>query len=175
MPMNFDEKRQGKPRRSVEDRTFTLTGRTMVVRDRVRPEALLPMDRMRDPVRNFRECVCGHPPQNHPVDKCSAVGCTCAKMRPAVTDPGSSLAEDLGALDETIEGLLEPDSVDLYRAARADEFDPVGTDDLLDLITWITAGEAARPTGRPGVSSPGPQSTATPSTAGSSSQGIQAA
>ena len=64
---NFDEDRQQRPRRPVEDRTFVLGGETFVARDRFRPDALEPLELIKEAKTDPTTCTCAHRLHEHNV------------------------------------------------------------------------------------------------------------
>jgi hypothetical protein len=173
---DFDASRNSRPRRPREDRMFILGGETFVARDRFRPEVLVPIESLEEPVLDHTTCSCEHRLYEHADANgrpapCVSAGCGCQKFDAKVVDPGSSLITQLEALDTTIIGMIEPDddAHARYRALRANEDDPLEVEDLMEVVKWCSAEDTGRPTMQPSVSTPGPVSTGTPSTDVSSS------
>lgn len=174
---DFDEERNARPRLSVEERTFKIGGEVFVARDRIRPDALAPMDDLPDAEFDHTTCSCDHRLHEHPQGPCTAVGCDCKKFRPKLLKSGATLAEQLAAMDTTFVALIESgdDAEARYRALRARNDDALELDDIMEVIGWVTVLNTRRPTG-PSVDSPGgPASTGTASTGVSSSPGTLAA
>jgi hypothetical protein len=162
-----------------DDRMFVLRGQTFVVRDRVRPDVLIPIDSLREQTVSRTDCTCGHERRFHvsPTDRTKIAGCNdptcdgCEQFTGVVEDPGSTLTEQLAAYDETIVSLIEDadDAHTRYAAVRAQEDQALTADDLLEVIRWAAAVAGGRPTGDSSVSTNGHASTVTTSTEPSSS------
>lgn len=75
----------------------------------------------------------------------------------------TGIGETMRIVDELILSMIESgdDSEARYRMIRANTDDPVTIEDLQDLVQWMVEVQTARPTGQPGVSSPGQSSTET--------------
>ncbi len=150
---NFDDARRLRAKRPVEDRTFMLGGQEFVVRARVRPEVLTPMDTIQDAVRG---------PNGEVVQR------------------GTPIGQDIAVMDDVLVSLIEDtdDAHARYRALRADEDDPIEIEDIRDVLMWAIGlvtgrdGEDGRdPTGSASGSTPSAARTATRSMDGSSSPG----
>lgn len=167
---DFDRERNERPRRTLEERTFSLGGQTFVLRDRFRPEVLVPLEEIEEPITDKTTCNCDHRLHEHnengKVGACQEFGCQCNKFTPKVLEPGSSLVDQLAAIDLTITGMIDPadDSAARYAAVRSREDDPLEIEDLTAIIEWATAKDTDRPTGQPSVSTPGPAATGESST-----------
>lgn len=172
---NFDEARNARPRKSLEERTFALGGQVFVIRDRFRPEVMLPLEQLEDAITDKTTCNCDHRLHEHneggTVGACQQWGCGCKKFVPKVLEPGSSLADQLAAVDLTITGMLDPaeNSAERYAGLRANEEDPLEVEDLMEIIKWATEKDTEHPTGPSSVSTAGLEPTGTPSTGVSSS------
>ncbi len=178
---NFDEARDLRPRIPVEDRTFVLGGEKFVARDRFRPEVLAPLDGLRDAETDPTRCSCGHRlhehnPKGDGAGSCAQKNCPCKDFSALIIDRGTPLGETIEVIDRTLLGMIEDEGAhDRFRTLRAREDDPLQVPDLMDVIKWMTALDADRPTGASGDSTPGRDQDGTSSTASSSSPEQQAA
>lgn len=177
---DFDAVRNERPRRTVEERTFRLGGETFVARDRFRPEAIAPLEAVKDPKVDPTTCRCGHRLHEHlpfadgrkGAAGCGTAQCDCEQFSPVIIEGGTPLAEQLVLLDATMVALIEAgdDAHGRYRAIRERVEDPLEVADLMAVIKWVTEVDTGRPTGAPDGLPPGREATAgTSSTPASSS------
>jgi hypothetical protein len=177
---DFDEKRSERPSRPAEEREFKIGGEVFVMRDVVRPEAMTPGERIREPKLDQKECQCEHHRSRHEqaTGACREDDCDCKEFQGKVLEPGSTIAESLAALDETILGMIEngeegQEAEVRYRALRARADDPILTEDLADVVRWLVEEQTNRPTTPPSSSSASRGGTGTRSTAASSSRATE--
>ncbi len=79
----------------------------------------------------------------------------------------AGVMETLSTVDDLILAMVEDrdNAHARYRVVRDNTEDVVSVEDLLELVKWLVELQTGRPTGQPGDSSLGPQSTETPLTA----------
>lgn len=176
---DFDQERNSRPLRSLEQRSFTIGGQTFVMRDRVRPEAYAPMDDLKGEKRDRLVCTCDHARVAHGpnANNCQHPGCKCEAFTGRVLEDGSTMREVIAAIDTTFLSMVELDNETeaRYREMREREWDIIEIDDLRSVVEWMVSESTSRPTGPPPSSTPLPEPTGASSTAGSSLPVTQAA